>query len=96
MNGLPTDAFYDPENGSAPESLEESLQNWDCLAAMKDLIIPGDVSASLAACREALIRAEELFFSINNYGITMRDRSSGAHVEMVREELVAFAELAEL
>ena len=96
MNGLLTDEYYDPENGSAPESVEEALQNWACLAAMRGLAIPGNVGGSLEACHDALNQAEELFVEIANYGVTMRDRSSGAHVEMLREELHAFAELAEL
>ena len=96
MNGLLTDEYYDPENGSAPESVEEALQNWACLGAMRGLATPGNVGASLEACHDALNQAEELFVEIANYGVTMRDRSSGAHVEMLREELHAFAELAEL
>lgn len=96
MNGLPCDDYYDPENGSTPESIEEALQNWECLGAMSELVVPSDVPASLDLCRQALDEAEELFVSIGDYGLTMRDRSSGAHIEMIREELSAFSELAEL
>ena len=96
MNDLPCDDYYDPENGSAPESIEDALQNWECLGAMGELVVPGDVPASLDLCRRALTGAEELFVSIGDYGLTMRDRSSGAHVEMIREEISAFSELAEL
>lgn len=96
MNDLPCDDYYDPENGSAPEAMEDALQNWECLGAMRDLVVPGDVPASLDLCRQALDEAEELFVNIGDYGLTMRDRSSGAHIEMIREEISAFSELAEL
>ena len=96
LNDLPTDDYYNPNEGSEPESVEEALQNWDCLDLMKDLIVTGDVSASLARCRQALDDAEELYVEIEDYGITMRERSSAAHIEAIREELAAFEELAEL
>ncbi len=96
MNHLPCDDYYDPENGSAPEAMEDTLQNWECLGAMSDLVIPSDIPASLDLCRQALDDAEELFVNIGDYGLTMRDRSSGAHIDMIREELSAFADLAEL
>lgn len=96
MNDLPCDEYYDPENGSAPESVEEALQNWECLNAMSELAMRDDVAGSLDLCRQALDEAEQLFVSIGDYGLTMRDRSSGAHVEMIREEIAAFSELAEL
>lgn len=96
MNDLQCDDYYDPENGSTPESIEEALQNWESLGAMNDLVVAGDVPASLESCGQALDEAEELFVSIGEYGLTMRDRSSGAHIEMIREEISAFSELAEL
>ena len=96
MNDLPCDDYYNPENGSAPEAMEDTLQNWECLRAMSDLVVPSDIPASLDLCRHALNEAEELFVNIGDYGLTMRDRSSGAHIEMIREEISAFAELAEL
>ena len=96
LNNLSGDDYYDRENGSTPTSIEEALQNWECLGAMRDLVVAGDVAASLNLCSQALNEAEELFVSIGDYGLTMRDRSGAAHIEMIREEIAAFSELAEL
>ena len=73
------------------------MQNWDCLRLMADnLIMEGDVMASLNSCREALDGAEELYAEFNQHGITLREKSSNQHVGMIREELRDFEELAEL
>ena len=96
MNGTPPDNYYDPEEGSAPDATEEALQNWDGLRLLNDLITAGDVLTSLAACRQALDQAEELYARINAYGLSMQDRSGSAHIEIIRDELEEFEELAEL
>jgi hypothetical protein len=97
LNDEATDAYYDPEYGSSPEGSEEAMQNWDCLRLMADnLIMEGDVMASLNSCREALDGAEELYAEFNQHGITLREKSSNQHVGMIREELRDFEELAEL
>jgi hypothetical protein len=97
MNGLSCDHFYVPDEGSAPDSTtSETLQNWEGLNAMNDLAVEGDVVASLANCRNALDEAEDIYVRIQEYGLTMRDRSSAAHIRLIREELAEFEELAEL
>jgi hypothetical protein len=96
LNGLSCDSYYDPNNGSMPELTEEALQNWQCLRAMGELVVEGDVTKSLDLCRSALDKAEALYVSVGAYGLTMRDRSSNAHIELLREEISEFSELAEL
>jgi hypothetical protein len=58
--------------------------------------VDGDVYASLENYRGALDEAEEIYGRIQEYGLTMRDRSSAAHINAIREELDLFEELAEL
>lgn len=97
LNGLPQDDHYDPDEGSAPDSLtSEALQNWEGINAMNMHAVEGDVYASLENCRAALDESEEIYGRIQEYGLTMRDRSSAAHINAIREELDSFEELAEL
>jgi hypothetical protein len=97
MNDLPQDNSYDPDEGSAPDSpTSEALQNWEGIKAMSMHAEEGDVYASLKNCRGALDDAEEIYARIQEFGLTMRDRSSAAHINAIREELDAFEELAEL
>lgn len=96
LNDLSCDDYYDEDEGSAPDSTGEALQNWEGIGAMNELVHSGDVEASLESCRNALDEAEELYVRIREYGLTMRDRSGAGHIEMIREELNAFEELAEL
>lgn len=97
MNGLSYDECYIPDEGSAPDSpTSEALQNWEGINSLNEWAVEGDVSASLARCRTALDEAEEIYVGIQEYGLTMRDRSSAAHIELIREELNEFEELAEL
>lgn len=96
LNGLPCDDYYDEEEGSAPDSIGEALQNWEGIGTMNEIVHSGNVAASLATCRDALDAAEELYVRIRDYGLTMRDRSGAGHIALIREELSAFEELAEL
>jgi hypothetical protein len=96
LNDLPCDQYYDEEEGSVPDSAGEALQNWEGIGSMNELVSQGDVEASLHACRDALDQAEELYVRIREYGLTMRDRSGAGHIELIREELNSFEDLAEL
>lgn len=97
LNGLATDAYYDPESGSEPvETLYESLQNWEAVQTMIESCDGEDVSASLSLCRHALDEAENLYGEIAAQGYPLRDRSSNAHIEAIRYELEAFEQLAEI
>lgn len=96
MNDLPMDAAYDEEEGSTPDSLSEALQNWEGLNSLSNLVEPGNVGASISKLRQSLSEAEALYIAITKYGLTMRDRSSDAHIHMIGEELTAFEELAEI
>lgn len=97
LNGLSFDECYDIEEGSAPDSLtNEALQNWQGINVMNMHAVDGDVCASLENYRGALDEAEEIYGRIQEYGLTMRDRSSAAHINAIREELDLFEELAEL
>jgi hypothetical protein len=96
MNELPCDDLYDQDDGSSTDSNGEALQNWEALRSMSELSDPEDTPGSLASCREALDTAEALYVAIQNYGYTLRDRSSRVHLDLLREELDAFEELAEI
>lgn len=96
MNELPCDELYDQGDGSSTDSNGEALQNWEALRSMSELCDPEDTPGSLDSCREALNTAEALYVAIQNYGYTLRDRSSRVHLDLLREELEAFAELAEI
>lgn len=96
LNGLSGDDYYDEEEGSTPDATGEALQNWQGISALNELVQPGDVEGSLEACQVALNDAEELYVRIRDYGLTMRDRSGPGHIELIRDELRAFEELAEL
>lgn len=96
LNGRPTDRDYDEDEGSRPSSIGEALQNWDCLRVLDQLVVPGDAEASLAAIKTALNEAEETYARIGAVGLSLRERSSKEHLQLMREELDAFRELAEI
>lgn len=96
LNGRSCDGHYDEDEGSTPDTTGEALQNWEGIRALNELVVAGNIGASLAACRDALDRAEDIYVRIREYGLTMRDRSGPGHIELIREELSAFEALAEL
>lgn len=97
LNGLPSDAYYDPVEGSEPaEAIHETLQNWDALRSIIGCCCAATVNTSLSACHQALDHAADLYGRIAERGYTLRERSSNAHIEAVRYELEAFEELAEI
>lgn len=96
LNGLSCDDLYDQNDGSSTDVTGEALQNWEALRAMTGPVNPDDQLASLAFCREALSSAEALYVEIQNYGYSLRDRSNRAHIDLIREELDLFEELAEI
>jgi hypothetical protein len=96
LNELPCDDYYDEDEGSAPDTVGEVLQNWESIGALNELVTNGNIGGSIESCRAALDEAEELYVRIRDYGLTMRDRSGAAHIGLIREELTTFEELAEL
>lgn len=96
LNGDATDADYNEEEGFRPSSIGEALQNWECLRRLSRLVTPGDADRTLAACLDAIDRAESLYARIATRGITLRERSNNEHLQLLREELAAFRELAEV
>jgi len=96
MNGLECDSLYPEDDGSTTDNTGEALQNWEGLRAMADEVEVDSTVEALELCRESLHNAEALYSQIKNYGFTLRDRSSSDHIEVLREELDAFEELAEL
>jgi len=97
FNGLPSDRYYDPDEGSEPnEPWHEAMQNWDALRTMMTRHSGKSVRASVDACREALDGATDLYGRIADVGYTLRERSSNAHIDAIRYELDAFCELAEV
>jgi len=96
LNGRPTDSDYDEDEGSRPSSLGEALQNWDCLRVLGQLVTPGNIEASLASIEVALDEADETYARIGAIGLSLRERSSKEHLQLIREELAAFRDLAEI
>lgn len=97
LNAAPHDDDYNLFEGSTPDSAtSEALQNWEGIRRLNELVVDGDIAASLDNCREALDVAEALYARIQRYGLTMRDRSNPSHIEAIREELNSFEALAEL
>ena len=96
MNGGACDNLYDVDEGSTTDTTGEALQNWEALGAMADAVAAESPLDGLDLCRSSLNNSEALYSEIKNVGFTMRDRSSGEHIGVLREELEAFEELAEL
>jgi hypothetical protein len=96
LNGGPTDSYYDEDEGSRPSQLGESLQNWECLRRLCQLVVSGNPDASLENIGTALDQAEDTYARIGALGLTLRERSNKEHIQLLREELAAFRELAEI
>ena len=96
LNGDPTDRFYEEDEGSRPTSIGEALQNWSCLRRLGRMVAPGDAEGTLTACAAALDQAEDIYARIGARGLTLRERSNSEHIQLIREELAAFRDLAEL
>jgi len=60
------------------------------------MVAPGDADGTLMACAAALDRAEDIYARIGARGLTLRERSNNEHIQLIREELAAFRDLAEL
>ncbi len=98
LNGDSTDSDYDynEDKGSCPSSLGEALQNWASLRRLGQLVVSGNPEASLSAIDTALDQAEDTYARIGALGLTLRERSNKEHISLLREELAAFRELAEI
>jgi hypothetical protein len=94
LNGLPTDDFYDPENGSMPDGqLQEVLQTWDAISSF----VPHDCQPELSDCDEWIANATSQYGQINLApGMRLMGRSNGDHLESLSGGLRLFAELAEI
>jgi hypothetical protein len=96
LNGDSTDSAYDEDEGSCPSPLGETLQNWESLRRLGQLVESGNLDASLKAIAAALDQAEDTYARVGAEGLTLRERSNKEHLQLLREELVAFRELAEI
>jgi len=94
LNGLATDDFYLPQNGSMPDGqLQEVLQTWDAISSF----VPKDESPELFDCEEWIANATSLYEQINLApGMRLMGRSNGDHLESLSRGLRLFAELAEI
>ncbi len=94
LNGLVTDQFYDPENGSMPDGqLQEILQTWDAITSFA----PAGSSPQLSDCRSWISRASSQYEQINlSPGMRLMGRSNGDHLESIASGLQLFSELAEI
>jgi hypothetical protein len=96
LNGGPTDRYYDEDEGSHPSGIGEALQNWECLKRITQLVTEGNPEASINSIQTALDQAEETYAEIGAAGISLRERSNNEHIRLIRDELAAFRELAEI
>ena len=94
LNNLNTDKFYDPENGSLPDTqLEEVLQTWDSIFSFSTDNLPIDIST----CRSWIETASQQYDQINlSPGMRLTGRSNGDHLDSLRDGIKLFAELAEI
>jgi len=96
LNGSATDSYYNEDEGSRPSTIGEALQNWDCLKQLTELVTSGNPEASINSILGALDQADETYAVIAASGISLRDRSNNEHIQVIRDELAAFRELAEI
>ncbi len=93
LNDLPTDAFYNPENGSEPTSqVNEVLQTWNAVSSFAGV----DDQPDLEDCRQWIAGAKELYGNINTSVVRLMERSNDAHLDSLEDGLQLFAQLAEL
>lgn len=94
LNGLPTDEFYDPEDGSMPNGqLQEVLQTWEAISSFAH----NGETPELTDCRDWIAAATTLYEQINlSPGMRLMGRSNGDHLEALAGGLTLFAELAEI
>jgi hypothetical protein len=91
---LKTDQFYNPKEGSLPDSqLQEILQTWESISSFA----PNSVSPGLTACRVWVETAIQQYEQINfSPGMRLSGRSNGDHLDSLKDGLKLFAELAEV
>jgi hypothetical protein len=94
LNDLPTDDYYDPENGSMPNGqLQEVMQTWDAISSFA----PNGQTPELSECRDWIAAAITQYEQINlSPGMRLMGRSNGDHLESLAGGLRLFAELAEI
>jgi hypothetical protein len=94
LNDLPTDAYYDPDNGSMPDGqLQEVLQTWDAISSF----LPKGQSLELSDCRDRVATARSQYEQINLApGMRLMGRSNGDHLDSLSGGLHLFSELAEI
>jgi len=94
VNGLATDDYYAPEEGSMPENqVEEVLQTWEAIKSLD----PTGQAEPVAACASRVTEATNLYERINlSPGMRLMGRSNGDHLESIYLSLRLFAELAEI
>ena len=94
VNGLSTDDYYNPEDGSMPENqVEEVLQSWEAIKRLN----PTNQAEALTACDRYVNAALNLYERINiSPGMRLMGRSNGDHLNSIRTSLRLFAELAEI
>lgn len=94
LNGLDTDRFYAPKEGSLPDSqLQEILQTWESISSFST----DGLSPKLSDCRRWIETANQQYEQINfSPGMRLTGRSNGDHLDSLRDGLKLFAELAEI
>ena len=94
LNGLDTDQFYDPDNGSMPDGqLQEILQTWEAISSFA----PPEQLPELSDCRKWIGAATTQYEEINlSPGMRLVGRSNGDHIESLSGGLHLFSELAEI
>lgn len=96
LNGLPSDANYDLNQGSQPTNNGEILQSWNALNSMMAGLIGESVTTSLLNCQRAIHQAELLYDRIGQIGIDLELKSNSDHLDPLREGIRSFMERAEL
>lgn len=93
VNGLPTDVYYDTDNGSIPERNKEVLQSWESIKHLDNIVYDSDIGTGLSKCLKAIAEASELYDAIP---IRLSPKSNSDHLEPLAEGLKLFSQLAEI
>lgn len=94
LNGLESDDYYDPLDGSMPNGqLQEVLQTWDAISSFT----PSGYAPGLSECLGWISQAVNMYEQINlSPGMRLVGRSNADHLESLNGGIRLFAELAEI
>ncbi|MBI2512423.1 MAG: hypothetical protein HYV96_10605 [Opitutae bacterium] len=95
LNDLPSDELFVDADQAGRHA--EALQTWEALQHLHASLVREDIHEGLARCRQALLRAQEVYGLIAERSpLRLDSKSDGRHLAGLGEGLDLFVELAEL